>query len=715
MKQLLARPGISWILLIFMAVCSCSENQMKVSSFCESLEPVQRILEDPDWTNWDMAPIYDEEGRIHLYVGRWPRDGNWLKNAQIVHTVSDRPEGPYEVLDTVFINDTISYYNPQINKVGDLYVMVYAYKEQSFPNINQKVGLATSASLDGPWKPSPHNPILAPSYESGTFDCLHASNPSFHVDKEGKFRIYYKSVSDQPEPYLRTISLAISDQIEGPYEPHPDNPLISYEKYGLDVEDPYNFIYDGKYYMILEDRMDVASTYTGIPADPDTVRPGGWRPGLIYESDDGVNWDEPEIGYRTNAFYFDEPVRRFERPHILWKEGEPEYLFMSLAGGKYGLGTGAVLKINNWKKPAQAGDNRIALPYPEWSWEKVPVYIHFGKRDVLTEAEIEFVATHSNLACFEKGHGINVHGSSDKGIEADAARLKKVNPDLKVIYYWNTFLDYNMYDAHQVYEEHPEWWLKKLDGTLDKKRGDIKRYDLSNAEVREWWTDEVKKAVIDGSCDGVFMDAFPQIASPANIKLWGQEKYDSIQEGLLKNIELTREKIGPDNIIMYNGIRNTNKLHFGMQYVDQTDAATIEHFDQFFSREKENVALDLENMIEAGKKGKMVIMKAWPGFNWTEKEIRDIPYEELLQQARDSITFPLACFLIAAQPHSYFCYSWGYRDRHGSLAWYPEFDKPIGEPKGQAVREGWIFSRKFEHCEVWIDVEHKRAKIDWKQ
>ena len=39
---------------------------------------------------------------------------------------------------------------------------------------------------------------------------------------------------------------------------------------------------------------------------------------------------------------------------------------------------------------------------------------------------------------------------------------------------------------------------------------------------------------------------------------------------------------------------------------------TIEHFDQFFSRDKENIALDLENMIEAGKKGKMVIMKGWP-------------------------------------------------------------------------------------------------------
>ncbi|MCP4310332.1 MAG: hypothetical protein GY790_03635 [Bacteroidetes bacterium] len=351
--------------------------------------------------------------------------------------------------------------------------------------------------------------------------------------------------------------------------------------------------------------------------------------------------------------------------------------------------------------------------YPPFNWDKVPVYIHFGDNDGLSDEEIEFVATHSGFVCFEKGHGINVHGSTEKGIEADAARLKKINPDLKVIYYWNTFLDYPMYDAHGVYAQHPEWWLRKLDGSLDKKRGDLMRYDLSNPEVREWWTEEVRKAVIEGSCDGVFMDAFPQITSPANIKLWGQEKYDAIQDGLIKTIELTREKIGPDNLIVYNGIRNTNELHYGMQFLDITDASTMEHFDQFASRDKENLALDMENMIEAGKQGQMVIMKGWPGFNWTEKAIRDVPYEDLLQRARDSITFPLACFLVSVQSNSYFCYSWGYREQHGSLDWYPEFDLSPGEPKGQAKRKGWVYTREFEHCQVWIDIESKKAKINW--
>jgi len=119
-------------------------------------------------------------------------------------------------------------------------------------------------------------------------------------------------------------------------------------------------------------------------------------------------------------------------------------------------------------------------------------------------------------------------------------------------------------------------------------------------------------------------------------------------------------------------------------------------------------------MIEAGKRGKIVVMKGWAGFKWTQGEPREIPYDELLQRARDSIPFPHACFLVAAQPHSYFCYSWGYRDMHGSLDWYPEFDKPLGEPEAQAVRDGWSYTRRFEHCDVWVDLESKEARITWK-
>ena len=361
------------------------------------------------------------------------------------------------------------------------------------------------------------------------------------------------------------------------------------------------------------------------------------------------------------------------------------------------------------------GATEIPSYYPAFSWDKVPVYMHSGDSDGLTEEEVEFVATHCDFYCFEKTHGLNTHGSAEAGTEFDAQRLKAINPDIPLLYYWNTFLDYPSTDAHDVYESHPEWWLYKQDGTLDLKGRRLKRYDLSKAEVREWWAEEVRKAVVEGSCDGVFMDAFPQIASEANIELWGQEKYDSIQDGLRELIRLTREKTNSSALLMYNGIRNTDVKNFGMEYLELADAAAIEHFDQFASTSKESIRQDLADMSEACRNGKVVILKTFPGFNWTDRKKMARPYEELLEEARKNITFPLACFLVAAGPYSYFNYSWGYKPEFGTLEWYDELDRPLGESLGDAVVDGWEYTREFEHVKVWVNIETKETKIDWLQ
>jgi len=352
---------------------------------------------------------------------------------------------------------------------------------------------------------------------------------------------------------------------------------------------------------------------------------------------------------------------------------------------------------------------------PEFSWDKVPVYIHFGKNAGMTEAEIAFVATHSSLVSLEKGHGSNRHGSTELGIEADAVALKLVNPHIKVMYYWNGFLDYNSYEAHKVYAQHPEWWLHNADGTLDEKNPGLMRYDLSNEEVQNWWSDEAQRAVINGSCDGVFLDAVPQITTTRNIAQWGQTKYDAILAGLDSVMVKTRRKIGNENIILYNGIRNTPTLHTGMDQLHLADAVCVEHFTHFASAEKEQIAQDIENIISAGKQGKIVTVKGWPSFDFTQSYIRTRTYEQLLQQARDEITFSLACYLIAAQEYSYFCYSWGYREGHGSLDWYDEFDRSLGAPEGDYVKEGWLYTRHFEFCDVSVNLETKEAKVDFYQ
>jgi len=48
------------------------------------------------------------------------------------------------------------------------------------------------------------------------------------------------------------------------------------------------------------------------------------------------------------------------------------------------------------------------------------------------------------------------------------------------------------------------------------------------------------------------------------------------------------------------------------------------------------------------------------------------------------------------------------------LEWYPEFDKPLGNPLGDMVRNGWELSREYAHASVWVDLESKEAEIQWR-
>ncbi|MBL7188024.1 MAG: dienelactone hydrolase family protein [Phycisphaerae bacterium] len=352
--------------------------------------------------------------------------------------------------------------------------------------------------------------------------------------------------------------------------------------------------------------------------------------------------------------------------------------------------------------------------YPAFSWETVPVGFHFGKTaSLMTDEEAQFVASHASFVCLEKGHASRQFKYTEEGIEREAQQLKKYNPNLKVIFYWNTFLDYPMFQAHEVYQKRPEWWLKTQDGTPDKKNGRIKRYDLSNPEVREWWTDVAQKAVIEGSCDGVFMDAFPQISASGNKVLWGIEKYDAIQKGLLDIIKETRLKIGDDKLIFYNGIRSRPSRKIGNDYAEFTDAVMIEHFGHFQSVSKECMLADIRAMTEAGKNGEIVVFKAWPGFAWIDQESMQLSLEKKREIAAKNITFPLAAFLVGAQENAYFIYNWGYRMKDGCLEWYPELDKKLGTPLAQAEQTGWMLKRDFEHASVWVNLEAKEANINW--
>ena len=353
--------------------------------------------------------------------------------------------------------------------------------------------------------------------------------------------------------------------------------------------------------------------------------------------------------------------------------------------------------------------------YPRFSWDTVPVYIHFGKTPAaLTDQEVQFVAGVSDFVCLEKSHARTQFGSTEAGTAHDAARLKAANPAIKVLYYWNSFLNYQMYDACAEVDKHPDWILRDGAGVPVLKDGRLEQYNILNPEFRQWWAEEAAKG-ISNHCDGVFVDALAQPLRPIWKSYWpaGTTTNDLIAASCDQFIR-ARAAAGENALIFYNGIRSVNGSETeGFAYLPYADGAIVEHFAAFNSTDKESIARDIDAVIAAGRAGKITVIKGWPDadFIWTNTEKMTAPYEELALEARNKIAFSLACYLIAAQPYSYFGYSWGYREGHGALVDFPEYRMPLGKPLGDAVRTGWIYTRAFEHVSVTVDIENRTALI----
>lgn len=347
---------------------------------------------------------------------------------------------------------------------------------------------------------------------------------------------------------------------------------------------------------------------------------------------------------------------------------------------------------------------------PRFSWDRVPAYAHLGKvEDDFTDEQLDFLADHFDFVTIEKGQALRKRGSTEEGIYEVARQLKRRNPRMTVLFYWNAFINYPLYRGLERFET--AWILKDRDGKEVRKDGRVPRPDLSLPEVRDWWSDVAAEAMQQAPLDGIFADALPQALSPALSRQLGEQKAREVVEGLREMLRLTRQKMGQDKILLANGLRGTEYRQI-LDWEGIT-GAIIEHFGYFRSDSPEDMRADLDSFAMAEAKGKSIVLKGWPGFCWLDRELMSRPHGELLKLARQRITFPLACYLIGANNASWFCYSWGYREQHGMLDDYPELDRPLGPPKSKALWEGFTATREFAHALVSVDLAQKAGHIAW--
>ncbi|MEM1011727.1 MAG: glycoside hydrolase family protein [Planctomycetota bacterium] len=358
-------------------------TDVPLSEFCRSLEPVGRILEDPEYNVWGCSPIYDDDGRVHVFFARWKNvyhHEGWVTACEVGHAVSrepDRPGGPYDVLKPALVPagnpeseggqgnddawDADSIHNPTVHRVGDQFVLFYMgatcrpagctrdmlvgmSRDEVKPYFHRtvatkRIGMAIADSLNGPWRRVSDQPILTVGAD-GAWDDYVVSNPAFCPTPDGSFRLYYKgwNRSDNDRGHSnRKYGFAEATELTGPYTKHNTNPVIDFSHLHEDMqcEDAYLWHGDGHYHAVLRDMGFYNQEY-----------------GLKFKSRDGIAWGDPEVAFLDAPSYFNEAMPgldregRFERPQLLMRDGRPEYLFCAYRGGRYNTSSGVVLRVN---------------------------------------------------------------------------------------------------------------------------------------------------------------------------------------------------------------------------------------------------------------------------------------------------------------------------------------------------------------------------------
>jgi len=286
-------------------------------------------VEENDFTIWGSSPIMDTEGRVHLFVARWPAelkvDPGWRSDSEIAHYIGESPEGPFKFSEVSLKGkgaghwDASGPHNPAIHKVGDTYYLLYIANDnpQQPPHpANQCIGLAKSTSLFGPWvRVNGDGLILSPPDNPDYWNYKPSNgvnNPALLQHPEGGFFLYFKSEGGK-------MGLAIAENIEGPYVqlPHP----VTYND--RSVEDGYAFMMDGKFCLLTTDNHGM-------------LEKGG---GILWTSKDGIRFTEAEKGFHPAVKYLGESklmnkkrhyggnIVKFERPQILLINDKPAYMY----------------------------------------------------------------------------------------------------------------------------------------------------------------------------------------------------------------------------------------------------------------------------------------------------------------------------------------------------------------------------------------------------
>lgn len=316
-----------------------------------------------------------------------------------------------------------------------------------------------------------------------------------------------------------------------------------------------------------------------------------------------------------------------------------------------------------------------AAPVGPGDWSRVRLYGHAYRDDDYTAAQYGYIQSNCYIHTIEKRHAVNVYGprTTELASRLTADKITAANPGCKVLYYWNSDV---VYDAHfsTVYaaiQANPSWYY------IDAVTG-LKSWGFPTAASQTWWGDAPAEQLNTSSLNGVFVDAIPKADTAGHLSI----------------VEDQMARMG--GLVIYNGYRVSGNVIYG-------GSNTLAHADGVFVEAFFNSSVD--TTAEAVK-----LMDA----------LINVPADKyIVCRASDNSVFgrthnfSLAAYLIVANNQSFYAWINSY-EADTSFYWHADFGRRLGNPKGKAVKNGYVYTRSFDYADVTVNVSKKTSSIVWK-
>jgi hypothetical protein len=376
----------------------------------------------------------------------------------------------------------------------------------------------------------------------------------------------------------------------------------------------------------------------------------------------------------------------------------------------------------------------------------------------LLPAQLQFLADTYSIISLEKCfNSAQFPGSTEGGARNASAALRRLNPALKVTFYFHRHKFFGgCYDSNAAFNRSA--WSAVDDAGIPFAPI---LYNTSLPQVQAYLASASVLPEDGGSApdglpyfDGVFADGTADAASEYGIRA---ERYAAIAQGSHASLALTqaavRAAMRPGARLIGNGITmyEGNPPDHGLAVLPWVDGLCHEHFLGFEQLDRATgqtspamFAAVVSAIHAATDAGKVVLVKGWPGPacapigplgpSWCGSAASPLLATAAGRaQASALLLQPaLAGFLVLANRLTFFSYTWWYTQDGGGVpcapgseatctfpmagGWFPELGRRLGAPLGGAAvsADGALYTREFEFASVRFNAANvSNSSIQW--